>query len=173
VNGAVAFRCKRLNGALSAEQRLIIGAMHNIVVQDRPFYGFVGFSNSASLVRRSTCIQFPFDVEMTACEDKEWANRVTQAGHQIVFDPALVVSLMHRRKAGYRSLYRRAQKESAALTELFGDRAWTLRVAAQNAALVFAGRSGIMRLAPFRPANLVEYAGRISGARRAARRGHD
>jgi glycosyltransferase involved in cell wall biosynthesis len=172
VNGAVNRRA-RFNRALSAEQRLIIGAMHDTVVQDRPFYGFVGFSNSAALVRRSTCDQFPFDVEMTACEDKEWANRVTQAGHRIVFDALLLVSSAHRRKEGYRSLYRRAQKESAALTELFGDRAWTLRVAAQNARVVFAGRSGVMRLAPFHPANLVECAGRISGARGVARREHN
>jgi rhamnosyltransferase len=172
VNGAPNHRV-RLNRALSPEQRLIIGAMHAIVVQDRPFYGFVGFSNSCSLVRRSTCSQFPFDEEMTFAEDKEWANRVTQAGHRIVFDAALGVFSAHRRKEGYRSLYRRNQKASAALSEVFGDRAWTLRKTAQHAGLVFAGRSGVMRLAPFHPANLVEYAGRISGARHAARREHD
>jgi glycosyltransferase involved in cell wall biosynthesis len=168
VNGAANHRV-RLSRTLSAEQRLIVGAMDDVVLQDRPFYGFVGFSNSASLVRRSTCRQFPFDEEMIFAEDKEWANRVTQAGHRVVFDAALGVFSAHRRKEGYRSLYQRNQKASAALTEVFGGRAWTLRKTAQHAGLVFARRSGVMRLAPFHPANLVEYAGRISGARRAAR----
>jgi hypothetical protein len=159
----------RLNQALSAEQRLNVGAMDDVVVQDRPFYGFYGFSNSASLVRRTVACQFPFDEELIFAEDKEWANRVTQAGHRIVFDAALGTFSAHRRKEGYRSLYRRNQKTSAALTEVFGDRAWTLRKTAHHAALVFTTRSGVMRLAPFHPANLVEYAGRISGARRAKR----
>jgi rhamnosyltransferase len=167
VNGAANHRV-RLNGSLSAEQRLIIGATDDIVVQDRPFYRFYGFSNTASLVCRSVCSQFPFNEEMMFAEDKEWANRVTQAGHRIVFDAALGTFGTHRRKEGYRALYRRAQGESEALTEVFGDRAWTLRKTVQQASLVFAKRSGVERFAPFRPANLVEYAGRISGARRAA-----
>jgi rhamnosyltransferase len=169
VNGAVANSRAKRNRALSAEQRLIVGELHDIVVQDRAFRGFVGFSNTASLVRRSVCVEFPFDEEMIACEDKEWANRVTQAGHRIVFDPALAVSGAHRQTAGYRSLYRRARNESAALTAMLGEPAWTMRIAAQHLGLVFAGRAGITRLAPFRPANLVENAARLSGARRATR----
>lgn len=171
VNGAANHRV-RLNRALSAEQRLTIGATDDIVVQDHPFYGFYGFSNTASLVRRSVCSRFPFDEDLIAAEDKEWANRVTQAKHRIVFDAALGTFGGHKRKEGYRILYRRNQKESAALTHVFGDRAWTLRKTAQHAALVFASRSGVMRFAPFHPTNLVEYAGRISGARRAARGEH-
>jgi glycosyltransferase involved in cell wall biosynthesis len=171
--GGAANHCVRINRSLSQEQRLIIGAMDEVVVQDRPFYGFVGFSNSASLVRRSVCLQFPFDEQMIFAEDKEWANRVTLAGHRIVFDAALGTFSDHRRTEGYQSLYRRNQLASAALTEVFGNRAWTLRKTAQHAGLVFAARSGVMRLAPFHPANLVEYAGRISGARRAARRRPD
>jgi rhamnosyltransferase len=167
VNGAAHHRV-RPNRALSPEQRLSIGATDDVVVQDRPFYYFIGFSNTVSLVRRSVCIQFPFNEEITFAEDKEWANRITQAGHRIVFDAALGTFGTHRRKGGYRSLYRRAQGESEALTEVFGDRAWTLRKTAQHASLVFSTRSGVMRLAPFHPANLVEYAGRISGAHRAA-----
>jgi glycosyltransferase involved in cell wall biosynthesis len=171
VNGTASHRA-RLNRTLSAEQRLIIGATHDIVVQDGPISGVRGFSNSCSLVRRSACRQFPFNEEMIFAEDKEWANRVTQAGHRIVFDAELGVFSAHRRKEGYRSLYLRAQKEGAALSEMHGDRAWTLRKAVQHAALIFTGRFGVMRLAPFHPANLIEYAGRISGSRQAARRDH-
>jgi glycosyltransferase involved in cell wall biosynthesis len=168
VNGAPNHRV-RINRPLSAEERLHIGAMKDIVVQDRPFYEFVGFSNSCSLLRRSVCTKFPFNEEMIFAEDKEWANRVTQAGNRIVFDAALGTFIAHTRKEGYRSLYRRNQKAAAALTELFGDRVWTLRKTAQHAGLILVCRSGVKRLAPFHPAILVEYAGRISGARRAAR----
>jgi rhamnosyltransferase len=173
VNGTPNHRT-RPNRALSAEQRLIVGATDEIVVQDRPFvHGFVGYSNTASLIRRSVCTRIPFDEHLDYAEDKEWVNRVTQAGYQIVFDAALGNTFYaHRRKEGYRSLYRRNQRCSAVLTEVFGHPAWTLRKTAQHARLVFTGRSGIMRLAPFHPANLVEYAGRISGARRASRREH-
>jgi glycosyltransferase involved in cell wall biosynthesis len=172
VNGAVNHHV-RVDRALSAEERLAVGAMREIVVQDCPFYGFRGFSNSCSLVRRTTCMEFPFNEELIFAEDKEWANRVTQAGYQVVFDAALGVFSSHRRAEGYRSLYQRARKEGAVLTELLGERAWSLRKTVQYAALVFHGRSGIMRLAPFHPANLVEYAGRISGARSATGRDHD
>jgi hypothetical protein len=168
VNGAAHHRV-RPNRVLSAEQRLSVGATDDVVVQDRPFYYFIGFSNTVSLVRRSVCVEFPFNEQITFAEDKEWANRITQAGHRIVFDAALGTFGTHRRKDGYRSLYLRAQGESQALTEVFGDRAWTLRKTVQHASLVLTTRSGVMRLAPFHPANLVEYAGRISGARRATR----
>jgi glycosyltransferase involved in cell wall biosynthesis len=168
VNGAANHRV-RSNRSFSEEQRLIVGAMNEAVVQDRPFYEFVGFSNSCSLIRRSAGSQFPFDEKMIFAEDKEWANRVTRAGYRIVFDAALGTFSAHRRKEGYRSLYQRNKKASAALTEVFGKPVWTLRKTLEHARLVFAGRSGVMRLAPFHPANLVEYAGRISGARHAAR----
>jgi glycosyltransferase involved in cell wall biosynthesis len=170
VSGASKHRVKQHRG-LSAEQRLIVGATDDVVVQDRPFYGFYGFSNSASVVRRNVCRQFPFDEELIFAEDKEWANRVTRAGHRIVFDSELGTFGAHRRKEGYRSLYERNQKAAAALTEVFDDRAWTLRKTAQHAGLVLSKRSGVMRLAPFHPANLVEYAGRLSGARRATNAG--
>jgi GT2 family glycosyltransferase len=173
VNGT-RIRRARPNPALSAEQRLIIGATEDIVMQDRPFCdAFVGFSNSCAVVRRSTCNQFPFDERMTYAEDKEWANRVTQAGHRIVFDSALGTFHGHTRKEGLRSMYRRGYEASEALTELYGHPVWTLRKAARSAALMFSNRSGVKRLGFLSPANLIDYAGRISGARHASRRGRD
>jgi rhamnosyltransferase len=173
VNGTSNYRV-RPNRALSPEQRLLVGATDDIVVQDRPFYdGFVGFGNTCALVRRSACYLFPFDERMIYAEDKEWANRVTRAGHRIVFDAALGTFNKHIWKEGYRSLYCRASMHSEALTELFGYRVWTLRKMAQTAWVIFSNRSGVMRLAFLHPAILVIYAGRISGARRAARLEHD
>jgi len=172
VNGAL-IRPARVNRSLSAEQRLIVGAMNDIVVQDRPFDGaFVGFSNSCSLVRRSACDQFPFDETMTYAEDKDWANRVTQAGHRIVYDAALGHSQGHVKQEGYRSVYRRGYKAADALTELYGHPAWTLRKSVQHAVLLFNNRSGVPRMAFLHPATLADYAGRIAGARHAARHAH-
>jgi glycosyltransferase involved in cell wall biosynthesis len=155
---------------LSPEQRLIVGAMDDIVVQDRPFYdGFAGFSNSCALVRRSAASQFRFDEKMIYAEDKEWANRVTQAGYLIVFDAALGTFHDHILKEGYRSRYRRGYKAGEALTQLFGHRAWTLRRTAERAGLVLRTRTGKARVGFLHPANLVDYAGRISGSRHASR----
>jgi rhamnosyltransferase len=168
VNGAL-LRRVRLNRALSAEERLIVGAMDDIVVQDRPFDdAFVGFSNSCSLVRRSACNEFPFNEEMTYAEDKEWARRVVQAGHRIVFDATLGTFQGHIKKEGYRSIYQRGYKGSVALTELYGRPVWTLRKSVQCAGLYFNNRTGVPRLAFLHPAALADYAGRISGARHAS-----
>jgi rhamnosyltransferase len=170
VNGALIRRVRR-NRVLSAEERLIVGAMDDIVVQDRPFVdAFAGFSNSCSLVRRSACTQFPFNEKMTYAEDKEWANRVVQAGHRIVFDAALGTFQGHIKKEGYRSVYQRSYKGSVALTKLYGHRVWTLRKSIQCAGLYFNNRTGVRRLAFLHPAALADYAGRISGARHASRR---
>jgi rhamnosyltransferase len=160
----------RPNRALSPEQRLLVGAMDEIVVQDRPFYdGFVGFGNTCSLVRRSVCYEFPFDEKMIYAEDKEWANRVTAAGHRIVYDAALGNFQGHIWKEGYRSLYSRGFRHAEAVTELFGYRVWTPRKMARTAWLIFRNRSGVMRLAFLHPGLLANYVGRIFGARRAER----
>lgn len=170
VNGTSRHRVRR-NLALSPEQRLIAGATENVVVQDHPFYdGFAGFSNSCAVVRRQTCVAFMFDDNLMAAEDKEWANRVSKEGYRIVFDSTLGTFFAHIRKEGYRSRYRRSRTVSVALTELFGYPVWSVRKTAQRAVFVFRNRSGATRLAFLHPSNLVEYAGRISGSRHAARR---
>lgn len=78
-------------------------------------YPFWGFSNHASSWRASVWQQFPFDETITACEDKEWALRVMDAGWVIVFDPSLAVPLAHRWGEGARSYFRRNRKEAEAL----------------------------------------------------------
>ena len=169
VNGTPVHRV-RCGRELSAEQRLIIGAVDDIVVQDRPFYdGFAGFSNTCALVRKGICNEFPFHEQMIYAEDKEWANRVTRSGHRIVFDATLGTFHGHIRDEGYRSRYSRGYRHSKALTEVFGFRVWTLRKTIQYAWFIFRNRSGVMRIAFLRPATLVDYVGRISGARSARR----
>jgi rhamnosyltransferase len=74
-----------------------------------------GFSNHAASWRASVWEQFPFDEEIEACEDKEWAWRVLQAGHVIVFHPALLVSSRHRERSGTKALFERSRREARAL----------------------------------------------------------
>jgi rhamnosyltransferase len=78
-------------------------------------YPFWGFSNTASSWRADVWATFPFDEQLSACEDKEWGFRVLAAGWTIAIDPDLSVSDAHRRHAGLRQLYRRTRREFAAI----------------------------------------------------------
>jgi rhamnosyltransferase len=74
-----------------------------------------GYSNHAGSWRACVWEQFPFNEDIEACEDKEWAWRVLEAGYVIVFHPALYVSSRHRRAAGTKALFNRSRKEARAL----------------------------------------------------------
>jgi rhamnosyltransferase len=74
-----------------------------------------GFSNTGGAWRASVWNEHRFDEDMTACEDKEWSWRVLRAGWRIAFDPLLVVSADHRRRAGVRDLLRRSTAETREL----------------------------------------------------------
>jgi rhamnosyltransferase len=80
--------------------------------QTDPFWGY---SNHAGSWRASVWEQFPFDEQIEACEDKEWAWRVLKAGHVIVYHPGLYVSSRHRRAAGTKALFNRSRQEARAL----------------------------------------------------------
>jgi rhamnosyltransferase len=73
-----------------------------------------GFSNHSSTWRAAVWSAFPFDERLVACEDKQWAFRVLEAGWRIAYDPELFVSGGHRKAAGVREYFRRLQRESAA-----------------------------------------------------------
>jgi rhamnosyltransferase len=73
-----------------------------------------GFSNHSSSWRAEVWRAFPFDERLVACEDKQWAFRVLEAGWLVAFDPALYVSGGHRKAAGVREYFRRVRRESAA-----------------------------------------------------------
>jgi rhamnosyltransferase len=74
-----------------------------------------GFTNTAAAWRADVWREHRFDEAMSACEDKEWAWRVTRAGWRVAIDPRLAVSGIHRRKAGVRDLLRRCSAESREL----------------------------------------------------------
>ncbi len=74
-----------------------------------------GFSNHAASWRASVWQDLPFDEDLEACEDKEWAARVIGAGHVVVFDPLLHVDGAHRKAAGTRALFGRTRREARAM----------------------------------------------------------
>nr|WP_302477538.1 polysaccharide pyruvyl transferase family protein [Aeromicrobium stalagmiti] len=76
---------------------------------------------------------------------------------------------MHRRREGLRALYIRAVKEARSLAQFAGRAIWTPKDAASHAINIARSRRGIRRLAPFRPANIVESIGRVIGSREARR----
>ncbi|HMJ01852.1 MAG TPA: glycosyltransferase [Conexibacter sp.] len=74
-----------------------------------------GFSNTASSWRAAVWQQLPFDEQLQACEDKEWALRALAAGWTIAVDPTLRVADAHRHTPGLRHLYRRTRREAEAI----------------------------------------------------------
>lgn len=79
-------------------------------------YPWWGFSNTGSSWRADVWARFPFDEQLSACEDKEWGFRVLAAGWTIAIDSTLLVSDAHRRRDGLRQLYRRTRREFAAIS---------------------------------------------------------
>ena len=78
-----------------------------------------GLSNHACSWRASVWRELPFNEELAASEDKEWASRVLDAGYLIAVDPDLYVDMSHRWRAGPLAYYRRQKKEWAATAEIF------------------------------------------------------
>ena len=86
-----------------------------------------GFSNTGSSWRADVWADFPFDEQLPACEDKEWGFRVLAAGWMIAVDSTLSVSATHRKHHGIRHLYRRTQREFAALGSFVSFPPFTIR----------------------------------------------
>jgi rhamnosyltransferase len=82
--------------------------------REHPYWGF---SNHASSWRAELWTRFPFHEAMEACEDKEWAWRVMDAGYVIAVDPLLDVTKDHRQLAGTKALYARTRREAEALAQ--------------------------------------------------------
>jgi rhamnosyltransferase len=78
-----------------------------------------GFSNHASTWRASVWRELPFSESMPTVEDKEWALRVLDAGHVLVYDPALWVEMGHRWRQGTVNYFRRERVEQRILGTLY------------------------------------------------------
>jgi rhamnosyltransferase len=91
----------------------IVGVFHQDAEHARA-HPFWGFSNHASSWRASAWQEHPFDDELAAAEDREWAMRVTAAGRVIAFDPELIVDMSHAWRTP-RELFRRERLCSRAI----------------------------------------------------------
>ncbi len=77
---------------------------------------FWGLTNTAASWRADVVRAYPFDEDLEACEDKEWAVRVLAAtGGVVVIDPELVVDSSHRTRQGMRRYLDRVRRERRAL----------------------------------------------------------
>ena len=121
--------------------------------------------------RASVWRDLPFDEDLEACEDKEWAARVIGAGHVVVFDPLLHVDGAHRKAAGTRALFGRTRREaramaSAGLVPAFPARAalreWWADLPAESMSPAVFHRVNWLRMA--------DIAGRCLGDREGRRR---
>lgn len=79
-----------------------------------------GFSNTGSFWKTEIWQQFPFDEEIEASEDKEWALRVLAAGYEIAYDPRLTVSSKHRETQGLKQTFRRHIREGRVSARVLG-----------------------------------------------------
>jgi rhamnosyltransferase len=128
-----------------------------------------GFTNHASAWRATTWQALPIDETLGACEDREWFWRALDAGWAFVADPALWVSVGHRREAGLRALFRRTRKEAAALSEITGrsDFGTATAVRAWWSDMPSGGRNPMVQRLNYLRAT--ELAGRWAGERAARR----
>jgi glycosyltransferase involved in cell wall biosynthesis len=60
-------------------------------VQTKDFF----FHNANSMIRRALWEQVPFDEELTGVEDRDWAKKVIERGHKIVYEPKASVYHFH------------------------------------------------------------------------------
>ncbi len=83
------------------------------------------FSNANAFVRRDLWQRFPFDEDLTGCEDQLWARNVLAAGFQIAYVPEAAVYHSHHESLG--GVYRRAYREALAWRTLDAHRARSVR----------------------------------------------
>jgi rhamnosyltransferase len=128
-----------------------------------------GFTNHASAWRAEAWRQLPIDEGLSACEDREWMWRALDHGWTFVADPALWVSVAHRRDAGLPALFRRTRKEAAALAQISGHSDFDTRAALRAwwADMPAGGRRPALQRLNYLRAT--EIAGRWAGERAARR----
>jgi glycosyltransferase involved in cell wall biosynthesis len=60
-------------------------------VQSRDYF----FHNANSMIRRDLWESVPFNEDLTGVEDRDWAKRVLELGHKVVYEPAASVYHFH------------------------------------------------------------------------------
>lgn len=82
--------------------------------RNRLYYTY--FSNTSSAIRKSVWDRIPFR-RLDFAEDADWADRVLQAGHKLVFEPASVV--IHSHDYGFMEQFRQSVDYAYAIKRLF------------------------------------------------------
>lgn len=79
------------------------------------------FSNANSAIRYRCWQQHPFDEQLTAAEDQEWAWRMLERGYQIVYEPTAAVYHSHNEQP--QQVFRRSYREAIAFRNLYQQEA--------------------------------------------------
>jgi len=128
-----------------------------------------GYSNHAGAWDREVWRLERFSETIAAAEDLEWMCRIFDRGLKVVFDPRMEVSANHRKKAGWRPLYKRCVKESKAIQSFHPEES---PLTLQEALEMWSRVQGYDSAYPgwmhkLRPTTLIEIAGRYAGERAA------
>jgi rhamnosyltransferase len=131
---------------------------------------FWGFSNHASSWRASVWKEHPFDETLAWAEDREWVQRVTEAGWVIAFDPELSVDMSHAWRSP-RELFRRQRLSIRAISEFNELPEYGLRDCVREWWSLFPDERHSRWLYRLDPRRLGGLAGKYAGSRELARRG--
>ncbi len=145
----------------------LTGVFHQDAEHAR-MHPFWGFSNHASSWRASVWDEHKFDEALPWAEDREWVQRVTEAGWLIAFDPELSVDMSHAWRSPW-ELFRRQRLSVRAISE-FNDLAeYRMRDAVRDWWSLFPDERHSRWLYRMDPRRLGGVAGRYAGSRDVAR----
>jgi glycosyltransferase involved in cell wall biosynthesis len=82
------------------------------------------FSNANSIIDCRVWEKIPFDEQLPASEDREWASEVQEEGYKIIYIPDATVK--HTHEDSLKSLYSRNYIEGRALNHIENDRSVSL-----------------------------------------------
>jgi rhamnosyltransferase len=78
-------------------------------------YPFCNNANAA--IRRDLWEQYPYDENLTGLEDIDWAKRIMETGHKIVYVPDALIIHVHQETPT--RIYNRYRRESIALKKIY------------------------------------------------------
>ena len=100
------------------DRRLVKSMPEERALYERDKLFYIYFSDTSSALRRSVWEQIPFRA-LDFAEDADWADRVLQAGHTIVFEPASAV--VHSHDYSIKEQFRQNVDHVAGIERLFAE----------------------------------------------------
>ena len=80
--------------------------------QDHPFC-----NNANAAIRRALWEIMPYNEQLTGLEDIDWAKRIMQVGHRIVYEPT--AEIVHIHNESWQQICNRYRREAIALKDIF------------------------------------------------------